>query len=83
MAESIEMPFGERTAVGPKTNVLGGCLNPLRAKGTFEGGDFFQPIVKYREYPVCNRYSQSYLVFGRWQHQRGLWLSIYCSNLIY
>jgi len=35
MAESIEMPFGERTAVGPKTNVLGVCLNPLRAKGTF------------------------------------------------
>jgi len=41
MAESIEMPFGERTAVGPKTNVLGGCLNPLRAKGTFEGGGLF------------------------------------------
>ena len=41
MAESIEMPFGERTAVGPKTNVLGGCLNPLRAKGTFEGGGTF------------------------------------------
>jgi len=41
MAESIEMPFGERTAVGPKTNVLGGCLNPLRVKGTFDGGGTF------------------------------------------
>ena len=39
-------------------------LGPRSPRGRDNLGDIFQSIVKYREYPACGRYSQSYLIGG-------------------
>jgi len=49
MDEPIEMLFGLRTQVGPRTTYLMGFTSPM-GMGNFEGRG--QPIVKYRDIAV-------------------------------
>ena len=46
-AETIEMPFGLRTRVGPGNHVLDGSPDPM-GRGNFER-EKGHPIVKYRD----------------------------------
>ena len=46
-AETIEIPFGLRTRVGPGNHVLDGSPDPM-GRGNFEGG-MGRRIAKYRD----------------------------------
>ena len=51
-------PIEAWTQAGPRNNVLAGGSDRPRRKGNLFEGDIFWPIVKYREYRACDRYSQ-------------------------
>jgi len=48
-AESIEVPFGQLTCVGPRKLVLDGGPDLLRGRGNFWMGGMCQPIVMYSD----------------------------------
>jgi len=66
-AESLEMPFGLRSRVGPRNHVLDGGQHPPIRRGNFEG-EMRRPIVKYRHSAViCAKTTESIdLPFGLW-----------------
>jgi len=73
MAESIEMPFGLWTRVGPKNYVLDlGSDPPCKGAKGEKGREKEQPIVKYKDSLACTvqkRLNRSICRFGcglRW-----------------
>ena len=52
-AESIEMPSGLRTWLGPGDHVLDGGSDPPMGRGKF-WGENGRPIVKYRDFLPCS-----------------------------
>jgi len=74
MNRSRRLPFGTWTRADPRNYV-----GPRSPRGGSNLGDISRPIVKYRKYPACGRYSQPYSVGCS---SDAAFRCQYCSNLL-